>query len=106
MKPLRTSFFTCEKEGNLKKDLVMIFDRLVAEADNMYEETGNCHYVIDGNYGMYVTDDMTENEDKVVYDTCEDEVGNLEESILNIIQKHIPPHFTKKELLRNYRNRI
>ena len=82
------------------------FDRLVAEADNMYEETGNCHYVIDGNYGMYVTDDMTENEDKVVYDTCEDEVGNLEESILNIIQKHIPPHFTKKELLRNYRNRI
>jgi hypothetical protein len=106
---------TCEEEeGNLEegfKDYFFKkddseFDRLVAEADNMYEETGNCHYVIDGNYGMYVTDDMTENEDKVVYDTCEDEVGNLEESILNIIQKHIPPHFTKKELLRNYRNRI
>ena len=77
------------------------FDRLVAEADNMYEETGNCHYVIDGNYGMYVTDDMTENEDKILYDTCEDEVGNIEESILRLVQNHLPPHTTKKQLI-NY----
>ena len=77
------------------------FDRLVAEADNMYGETGNCHYVIDGNYGMYVTDDMTENEDKILYDTCEDEVGNIEESILRLVQNHLPPHTTKKQLI-NY----
>ena len=32
-----------------------------------------------------------------------DEVSKLEESILNIIEKHIPSHFTKKDLLRNYR---
>ena len=82
------------------------FESMVMDADAKYEETGNCHYVVDGSWGMFVSDEMPSNEEQVVYDTCEDEVGNLEESILNIIQKHIPPHFTKKELLRNYRNRI
>ena len=76
-------------------------DGLIADADNMYGETGNCYYVIDGNYGMYVTDDMTENEDKILYDTCEDEVGNIEESILRLVQNHLPPHTTKKQLI-NY----
>ena len=82
------------------------FESMVMDADAKYEETGNCHYVVDGSWGMFVSDEMPSNEEQVVYDTCEEEVGNLEESILNIIQKHIPPHFTKKELLRNYRNRI
>jgi hypothetical protein len=36
----------------------------------------------------------------------DDEVKNLEESILSIVQKHIPTHFTKGELLRNFRSRI
>ena len=34
------------------------------------------------------------------------DVKNLEESILKIIEKHIPPHFTKGEILKNYRIRI
>jgi len=82
------------------------FESMMMDADAKYEETGNCHYVVDGSWGMFVSNKMPSNEEQVVYDTCEEEVGNLEESILNIIQKHIPPHFTKKELLRNYRNRI
>jgi hypothetical protein len=36
----------------------------------------------------------------------EDDVKKLEESILSIVQKHIPTHFTKGELLRNFRSRI
>jgi hypothetical protein len=36
----------------------------------------------------------------------EDEVKKLEESILSIVQKHIPTHFTKGEFLRNFRSRI
>ena len=81
-------------------------ESMMMDADAKYEETGNCHYVVKGSWGTFVSDEMPSNEEQVVYDTCEEEVGNLEESILNIIQKHIPPHFTKKELLRNYRNRI
>lgn len=81
-------------------------ESMMMDADAKYEETGECHYVVDGSWGKFVSNKMPSNEEQVVYDTCEEEVGNLEESILNIIQKHIPPHFTKKELLRNYRNRI
>ena len=36
----------------------------------------------------------------------EDDVKKLEESILSIIQKHIPTHFTKGEFLRSFRSRI
>ena len=82
------------------------FENMMMDADAKYEETGECHYVVDGSWGMFVSNQMPSNEEQVAYDTCKEEVGNLEESILNIIQKHIPTHFTKKELLRNYRNRI
>jgi len=81
-------------------------ESMMMDADAKYEETGECHYVVDGSWGKFVSNKMPSNEEQVIYGTCEEEVGNLEESILNIIQKHIPPHFTKKELLRNYRNRI
>ena len=71
------------------------------DADAKYEETGNCHYVVDGSWGMFVSDEMPSNEEQVVYHTCEEEVGNIEESILRLVQNHLPPHTTKKQLI-NY----
>ena len=77
------------------------FESMVMDADAKYEETGNCHYVVDGSWGMFVSDEMPSNEEQVVYDTCEEEVGNIEESILRLVQNHLPPHTTKKQLI-NY----
>ena len=77
------------------------FESMVMDADAKYEETGNCHYVVKGSWGMFVSDEMPSNEEQVVYDTCEEEVGNIEESILRLVQNHLPPHTTKKQLI-NY----
>lgn len=77
------------------------FESMMMDADAKYEETGNCHYVVDGRWGMFVSDEMPSDEEQVVYDTCEEEVGKIEESILRLVQNHIPPHTTKKELI-NY----
>jgi hypothetical protein len=33
------------------------------------------------------------------------DVKNIEESILNIIEKHLPPHTTKGELLKTIRRK-
>ena len=77
------------------------FESMVMDADAKYEETGNCHYVVKGSWGTFVSDEMPSNEEQVVYDTCEEEVGNIEESILRLVQNHLPPHTTKKQLI-NY----
>ena len=77
------------------------FESMVMDADAKYEETGNCHYVVKGSWGMFVSDEMPSNEEQVVYDTCEEEVGNIEESILRLVQNHLPPQKKKKQLI-NY----
>ena len=76
-------------------------ESMMMDADAKYEETGNCHYVVKGSWGTFVSDEMPSNEEQVVYDTCEEEVGNIEESILRLVQNHLPPHTTKKQLI-NY----
>jgi hypothetical protein len=73
---------------------------MVMDADAKYEETGNCHYVVDGSWGMFVSDEMPSNEEQVVYDTCEEEVGNIEKVFYELVENHLPPHTTKKQLIK------
>jgi hypothetical protein len=73
------------------------FDALVQEADKLYEETGECQYVMDGNYGSYVTNNNSGKGSEPLYSTCDD-LEDMKDQFSDIVdeskklskgQKHI-----------------
>jgi hypothetical protein len=62
------------------------FESLMQEADRIYEESGECQYVMVGSYGSYVTSNPGGKTSNPLYSTCDDLEG-YEEQFSDVVDE-------------------